>query len=76
MWYERPEEHFAYLTLGGAQLMLEQRSSSGGDWIAGELEQPFGRGINFQIQVPSLDAILARCSHHGLSLFLPAEERW
>lgn len=76
VWYERPEENFSYLTLGGAQLMLEQRSKTGGDWVSADLEQPFGRGVNFQIQVPCLEDVLSRCSQHGMSLFLPAEERW
>ena len=32
VWYDRPEENFAYLTLGTAQLMLDQQSPSGQDW--------------------------------------------
>ena len=76
VWYDRPEENFAYLTLGQAQLMLEQRSEDGGDWVIGALEPPFGRGLNLQIQVPSLDAVVARCRQSQTALFLPVQERW
>lgn len=74
--YDRPEAQFAYLALGNAQLMLEQRSPTGDDWILGPLEAPYGRGLNLQIQVPALDAVLARCLDGGIALFLPPEERW
>lgn len=74
--YDRPEAQFAYLALGNAQLMLEQRSPIGDDWILGPLEAPYGRGLNLQIQVPALDAVLARCLDRGTALFLPPEERW
>lgn len=76
VWYARPEEGFAYLTLGSAQLMLEQRRDDGSDWLTGPLEQPFGRGINFQLRVPSLAAVLDRCHRRGIALFLPEQERW
>lgn len=76
IWYERPQERFAFLCLGQAQIMLEQRSESGDDWVADVLERPFGRGLNFQLQVPDLDALLVRCEQRGIALFLPLEERW
>lgn len=74
--YDRPEAHFAYLALGSAQLMLEQRSPTGDDWVAGPLEAPYGRGINLQIRVPSLDSVIARCQDQGIAFFLPPEARW
>lgn len=55
--YTRPG--FAYLGLGRAQLMLEQ-DEEGAAWQTGALEYPFGRGINFQIEVPDLDALHER----------------
>ena len=39
-------------------------------------EQPYGRGINFQIQVENADAIHAAVIAAGLPIFLPMEERW
>ncbi len=76
VWYDRPEENFAYLTLGSAHIMLDQRSTTGRDWVNGPLEAPFGRGVNFQLQVPSVDAVAERCARQGIALFWPLEDRW
>ena len=39
-------------------------------------EQPYGRGINFQIQVENADALHAAVIAAGLPIFLPMEECW
>jgi catechol 2,3-dioxygenase-like lactoylglutathione lyase family enzyme len=44
--YQRPEDEFAYLQRGRAQVMLEV---SKGNWQTGKWERPLGRGINLQI---------------------------
>src|SRR5438067_11086932 len=49
--FDRLDEGFAYLDLGGAQIMLEERGRSR-NWVTGPLEIPLGRGVNFQITVP------------------------
>ncbi|WP_338011538.1 VOC family protein [Methylobacterium sp. Leaf106] len=41
--YSRPENGFAYLERGGAQVML---NVANGNWLTGALEPPLGRGIN------------------------------
>lgn len=74
--YERVEEHFAYLELGDAQIMLEQHNPQDNSWETAPLEQPFGRGINFQIEVVTLDSILMRLADNQWDLFIPVEERW
>lgn len=76
VWYERPEENFAYLTMGDAQLMLDQQSKTGKDWTLAPMERPFGRGLNLQLEVPDLDVIIASCEQRGISLYLPPQERW
>lgn len=53
--HERPDEGFAYITLGSAHIMLEQQVV-GRNWTTGPIERPFGRGINFQIGVPQYGA--------------------
>lgn len=73
--YERPDEGFAYLSLGSAHLMLEQQNI-GRNWVTGPLELPLGRGVNFQINVPDLDPILAALAVAGHPLFMPPETRW
>jgi catechol 2,3-dioxygenase-like lactoylglutathione lyase family enzyme len=70
--YERPDEGFAYLALGAAELMLDQLEQ-GRDWITGTLERPFGRGVNFQIEVPALEPICKRLAEAGVTLFQPVE---
>lgn len=73
--YERPDEGFAYLSCGGAHLMLQQRGI-GRDWVTGPLDPPFGRGINFQISIPELDPILAALRDADYPLFMPPEIKW
>lgn len=73
--YGRPEEKFAYLDLCGAQVMLEERGI-GRNWISGPLEPPYGRGINFQIELPEIAPIIARLAEAKWPLFMPYEEKW
>ncbi|WIX98607.1 VOC family protein [Amycolatopsis mongoliensis] len=73
--YQRPEEGFAHVSLDSAHIMLEQRGI-GRNWLTAPLEPPLGRGINFQISVPSLDPILAALSDAGHPLFMPPETKW
>jgi catechol 2,3-dioxygenase-like lactoylglutathione lyase family enzyme len=70
--YDRPERPFAFLGLGSAQLMIEH----GGSWITGLLERPFGRGINFQIDVPDVSTLKARLVKAGWPLFRDVEDVW
>jgi catechol 2,3-dioxygenase-like lactoylglutathione lyase family enzyme len=75
--YDRPEEAFAYLDRGGAQIMIVQHEA--GDerpWIAGELIQPFGRGMNLEIEVENVEGLHASCLRHGARIFLDMEEKW
>jgi catechol 2,3-dioxygenase-like lactoylglutathione lyase family enzyme len=74
--YDRPEERFAYLDCDGAELMLEQHSKAERQWIAAEMHKPFGRGINFQIEVASVDVILNRLAKASWPLFMDVEEKW
>lgn len=78
--YDRPEDGFAYLDLDGAEIMLDQRDGGApersGIWDTGSLERPFGRGINFQIQLTDYDAALARVRAAGIALHFGPEERW
>ena len=53
--YQRSEERFAYIERNGAELMLEE--PVGRIWLAGPLEPPYGRGVNFQIEVENATAL-------------------
>lgn len=75
--YDRPNEEFAYLRLGAADLMIDQ-IGRGRSFDGGHLPdaRPFGRGMNLQIAVPSVATLLASIKRQGLPLFLPQEEKW
>lgn len=73
--YQRPEEGFAYLTLGSAHIMLEQHGV-GRNWITGPLEAPLGRGVNVQISVAHIDPILTALREAGHALFMEPETTW
>ena len=74
--YDRKEEHFAYLGMGEAQVMLEQYNPADREWETGILEKPYGRGINFQIEVNAIIPILKRLQEANYNVFIDAEERW
>ena len=71
--YERKEDRFAFLSLHGSQLMIEQDN---GNWATGALQFPRGRGINFQFYVPSLELLLAKLKTAGVLLFREPTEQW
>ena len=73
--YDRPEERFAYLTLGSAHLMLEE-IGDGRHWMTGPLDAPFGRGINFQISVPDAESLSHSIQAARVEFYLPLETTW
>lgn len=73
--YDRPEDGFAYLERAGAEVMLEERSETARQWVTGALETPFGRGINFQVEVDDIGTCLDRFAETGARPYLPIEER-
>ncbi|WP_160137478.1 bleomycin resistance protein [Chryseobacterium sp. c4a] len=72
--YEREEDHFAFISYEGAQLMLEQDCSE--SWITGEMILPRGRGINFQIETDNLESIIDRIKINKIPYFREAKEIW
>jgi catechol 2,3-dioxygenase-like lactoylglutathione lyase family enzyme len=71
--YERPADGFIYLSLQGSQIMIEETN---GHWATGELEYPYGRGINFQFSVEDVDTIITSLHANGIQLFRPLTESW
>ena len=74
--FDRPEERFAYLDLDGVHLMLEEAAGPGRRFRTAPLDHPYGRGVNFQIEVADIDMMHARICTAGLDLPIPLEERW
>lgn len=73
--YERPDEGFASIRLGAAHVMLDQ-IGRGRDWETGSLERPLGRGINFEVSVPSAEAMAKHLLDAHWPLFLEPETKW
>lgn len=69
--YGRPEEGFAYLEREGADLMLDQLNI-GRSWITGEMERPFGRGMNLQLNVSNVEVLRQNFE----TVFLELETIW
>ena len=64
--YERINDKFAFLSLGEAQLMIEQINDN---WTVGELKYPFGNGINLQIEIDNLDSFVKKVQTKNIILF-------
>jgi catechol 2,3-dioxygenase-like lactoylglutathione lyase family enzyme len=72
--YSRPEESFYFLIREGAELMLDHSRTR--RLVNGETEQPFGRGLNLQIQVSDVKSLHDSLIDRGLALFWRLEEKW
>ena len=55
--YERVEDLFLFLSKEGNQMMFQQENDV---WNTGEMEYPFGRGINFEMTVSDVNALYQR----------------
>ncbi|HIS17452.1 MAG TPA: VOC family protein [Candidatus Coprovivens excrementavium] len=73
--YERKEDKFAFLSLEGTQLMLQELSEEN-KWYVGNLEYPFGRGINFQVEVDDVESIYNKLKENNYKIAFPMEENW
>ncbi|NMK48909.1 VOC family protein [Achromobacter sp. Bel] len=70
--YARREAGFAYLERGPLQIMLCEINN---EWDTAPLERPFGRGINFQMQVDRVEPIVQALTDARWPLFRPIEEK-
>ncbi|PZW41854.1 catechol 2,3-dioxygenase-like lactoylglutathione lyase family enzyme [Humitalea rosea] len=71
--YDRPAARFAYLAREGLQVMLCERN---GRWEPGDMQAPFGRGINLQMTVEALAPILDALAAAGWPLYEGPAETW
>lgn len=75
--FGRPEDGFLYVEMGHAQIMLEALPDDPEQaWITAELEAPFGRGLNLQIEVPDVRSIHDRVMAAGLAPYRPLRTSW
>lgn len=73
--YEREEDQFAFISLGEIQFMLQVYSEEE-KWQLANLEHPFGRGINFQLEVESVDIIYESLKKNKYEIQFEMEENW
>ena len=52
--YERENDKFIFIELNGSQIMLQENYKN---WKTGNLEFPYGRGVNFSIEVKDVSAL-------------------
>lgn len=71
--YKRVESKFAFLSLQGNQIMIQEINEL---WNTAKLKYPFGRGINFQIEVKSIKPILNSLKKNKYSVFIKPKENW
>lgn len=72
--FRRASPEFAHIEPGQAHVMLEQHHP--GSWKTAELRPPYGRGLNLQIEVESVDRIRSRFAAGGIPLFEAPAEAW
>ena len=72
--HSRQDPPFAYLEHGPVQIMIEQQTDD--SWSTGALQKPYGRGVNFQIELPDIGDIYNRLKAAGYALFEDMEENW
>jgi len=76
--YDRPEQGFAAIERDGVEFMLEEYETGPSErcWDTGPREKPYGRGINFEITIKDVRALLAAVERAAWPLFFGPEERW
>lgn len=73
--YDRPENKFAFISLGEIQFMLQEISDTN-KWDVAPLSYSFGNGINFQLEVENLDVIYNNFKKSNYTITFDIEENW
>ncbi len=75
----KKENKFAFISFEGSQFMIDEiikPNNKENKFITGKLEKPFGRGINFQIEVKDIKPILDRLAKNNYPLHMEVCENW
>lgn len=73
--YERIEDKFVFLSMGEIQFMLQEIIEND-KWNVAPLSYPFGNGINFQLEVESVDKIYNSLKKNNYKISFEIEENW
>lgn len=63
--YQRTNPDFAFLSFQKSQIMIQQQEP---EWTTGKLEYPYGRGVNFQIEVHNINEIFSLITKNNYSV--------
>ncbi|MBE5821414.1 MAG: VOC family protein [Clostridiales bacterium] len=75
--YERKENLFTFLELEDIQIMIQEHNNEDEEkWNVGKLEYPYGRGINFQIELNNIDNIYNRLIENNYPIAFDIEKNW
>ena len=72
--YTRDSPKFGFLSYQGSQLMIQELAP--GEKESEKMEQPFGRGINFQINTNSVFKIINSLKQHDYSPKREIKDSW
>lgn len=73
--YDRPENNFAFISLGEIQFMLQEITEND-KWSLSPLTYPFGNGINFQLEVTNIDEIYNCLKNNNYKIAFDIETNW
>jgi hypothetical protein len=73
--YDRPENNFAFISLGEIQFMLQEITEND-KWSLSPLTYPFGNGINFQLEVTNIDEIYNCLKNNNYKIAFNIETNW
>ena len=68
--YERKEDKFCFLELENNQIMIEENNNN---WNTGELEYPYGRGINISMSISDVEKLYNTLKKEKINFFLDLE---
>ena len=68
--YERVEDKFVFLQLEDNQIMIEENNNN---WNTGEMDYPYGRGINISMSVSDVEGLFNKYKSMGIKFFLELE---
>ena len=73
--YDRPENKFAFISLGEIQFMLQEFYITD-KWNIATITYPFGNGINFQLEVDNIRQIYSNLKNANYEITFDIEENW
>lgn len=72
--YTRKQPNFAFLSYQGSQIMIQELAAN--EQKRENLEHPFGRGINFQIETDSVATIIDSLTRYDYPLERGIKDSW